>query len=299
MVRALDERISYGVFRGSLAIAAGAVTEHQLRSARFTRLIRDVYVVSGHPVTHDLRCEAAALIVPASAVLTGRSAAVVRGVPLAAPWDPVEVAVAEKERLGPIRGPTIRRVNGKPLEQVPRRGLCLASGARMAFDLTIRKRLPDAVADLDQVLRAGLVDPEAVERYLTASHERDVRRARRAWELADGKAESRPESTLRVLLVLAGFCPVPQFEIWDESGIVARVDLGFPERRVAVEYDGAWHADESQLRRDRRRLNRIREAGWTVVFVTADMLREDRHAVVRSVRAALAAHRDTRAYRAF
>jgi very-short-patch-repair endonuclease len=301
MVKKLDERIRSGVFRGSRAVAVGAVTEHQLRSTRFTRLLRDVYVTSDQRVTHELLCRAAALIVPAGAALTGRSAAVIRGVALAGRWDPVEIAVVQKDRFGPIQGIVVRRLSSGPLEQISCRGLQVVSCSRMVFDLGVRSRLSDAVADLDQVLRADVLDTEAAERYLAASRERNVRRARLAWKLADGRAESRPESTLRVLLVLAGLRPVPQFEVWDDAGFVARVDLGFPERRVAVEYDGAWHATESQLRRDRRRLNRLREAGWAVVFVTADMLREDPQTIVRSVRAALTNHdhrRDLAAYRA-
>jgi hypothetical protein len=40
-------------------------------------------------LTHELRCECAALILPPDAVITGRSAAVLRGVPLALPADPI------------------------------------------------------------------------------------------------------------------------------------------------------------------------------------------------------------------
>ena len=47
------------------------------------------------------------------------------------------------------------------------------------------------------------------------------------------------------------------------------MDFAWPELRLAVEYDGAWHAEPGQFARDRRRLNRLQTAGWTVVFVTA------------------------------
>jgi hypothetical protein len=33
--------------------------------------------------------------------------------------------------------------------------------------------------------------------------------------------------------------------------------------------DGLWHGEPGQFSRDRERLNRLREAGWRVVFVTA------------------------------
>jgi very-short-patch-repair endonuclease len=51
------------------------------------------------------------------------------------------------------------------------------------------------------------------------------------------------------------------------------VDLADPEARVAIEYDGIWHADIGQFRRDRRRPNRL-VAGWTVLHLTATGLRD-------------------------
>ena len=56
---------------------------------------------------------------------------------------------------------------------------------------------------------------------------------------------------------------------------VARVDLAFVERRVAIEYDGAWHANAGQFALDRRRLNRLVAAGWTVLHVTRPTWRPD------------------------
>jgi very-short-patch-repair endonuclease len=47
------------------------------------------------------------------------------------------------------------------------------------------------------------------------------------------------------------------------------VDFAWPDRLVALEYEGLWHAEASQFAKDRRRLNALRAAGWRVVFVTA------------------------------
>ena len=55
----------------------------------------------------------------------------------------------------------------------------------------------------------------------------------------------------------------------DDRGLVARVDFAWPEHKLAVEYDGLWHAEPGQFAKDRRRLNRLQAAGWTVDFVTA------------------------------
>jgi very-short-patch-repair endonuclease len=86
---------------------------------------------------------------------------------------------------------------------------------------------------------------------------------------------------------LAGLVAVPQNTVRDdEGGFVARVDLAFPEHRLAVEYDGAWHGQVGQLARDRRRPNRLTATGWRVLFVTAADLR-DPDALVARVAAAL------------
>jgi very-short-patch-repair endonuclease len=64
---------------------------------------------------------------------------------------------------------------------------------------------------------------------------------------------------------------------------VARVDLAFPEQRVAIEYDGAWHGRQGRLARDRRRLDALVAADWTVLHVTGGDL-HDPSAPVNAVR---------------
>ena len=52
------------------------------------------------------------------------------------------------------------------------------------------------------------------------------------------------------------------------------LSFGWPEHKVAVEYDGVWHGAPQQVGKDRRQLNRLTAAGWTVIFVTAADLRD-------------------------
>jgi very-short-patch-repair endonuclease len=54
------------------------------------------------------------------------------------------------------------------------------------------------------------------------------------------------------------------------------VDFAYPELKLAIEYDGAWHAEPGQFAKDRRRLNQLVAAGWTVLHVTAEDLRAPR-----------------------
>ncbi len=243
---------------------------------------------AGFSDTHELRCEAAALALHPESVITGRSAATLRGVRLARARDPIEVVVPEAVRVFRRTGLDIRRTELREGEAQPWGQIGLATPLRMGLDLLLDRTLPDAVGDLDTVLRAGLVDRVELRRMLSQRRDRGIVRARRAEELADPRAESPPESRMRVWLVLDGLRPVPQYWIEDSRGRLARADLAFPEQQVAVEYDGSWREGELwALNRDRDRLNRVQAAGWEVVFVTAPLL-ADPARMVATVRAALA-----------
>jgi hypothetical protein len=275
-------------FLGSAAIRAGRLTRAELRGPRVRRLLQGVYVAADVAVTHELRCAAASLVLPPTATITGRSAATLCGIPLAADFDPVEALVPDAARVFRNSGLRVRRTEVVAAERTDWHGIGLATPMRLALDLLLGRALPDATADLDAVLRAGLVQREQLRRMLAERHDRGIRVARRAEALADPRAESRPESRLRVVLVEAGLVPVPQFWISDADGAFARVDLAFPEQRVAVEYDGEWRRGEQwALNRDRGRLNRLHAAGWSVVFVTRRMMYDTREAVT-AVRIAIA-----------
>lgn len=277
------------IFRGSDAIRDGRFTANQLRGPLVNRLFRNVYADAAVQVTHEVRCSAATLILPTDAVVTGRSAATVRGVPLARATDPVEVIAPFERKISHRAGLDIRRNDIGPDEwRAWQRGR-LATPLRMALDLALDRPLPVAVADLDAVLRRELVDLGELTELVNARSDRGIQTARRAVELVDARAESRPESQVRVHLVLAGLRPVPQYWIEDATGRIARVDLAFPEKKVAVEFDGQWRDGELwALNRDRERLNRVHGTGWDVVFVTNTLLANPVK-MVATVYAALAA----------
>jgi very-short-patch-repair endonuclease len=278
-----------GVFRGTEALAAGVVTKEQLRGPGVRRLFRDVYLPAGIQLTHERRCEGAALIAPPEAVLTGRSAATVLGVELARSADPVEFVVDERFRFGPSRGIVVKRTALTSVDWHEWNGIRVASPARLGLDVATRARtdLRGAVADLDEMLRAGQVDHEELERRLQECHEHGVVRARQALALTDPRAQSRPESELRVVLHLGDLHPEPQVPVWDSAGLVCWLDLAFREWRVGIAYDGQWHALRLQLRKDRRMINRLQALGWEIVFVTADDLYRHPDGLVRTVKAAL------------
>jgi very-short-patch-repair endonuclease len=75
--------------------------------------------------------------------------------------------------------------------------------------------------------------------------------------------------------------PVAQFRVTVDGRFVARVDFAWPDRTVAVEYDGLWHAEAGRFPRDRRRLDALQAAGWWVVFVTAADLHRPAELIAR------------------
>ena len=264
------------VFRRRDALAAGLLTPSELRSSAWRRLYRGVYVDANVPQTVGVRISGAALLIPASAVFSGRTAAYLHGATaLAEVGDPVEVSVPSGVRFGPVGGIRVRQVGLSP-EDVDIIGQRRCTSARRtALDIARADPLAEAVVASDVLLARAIVGRSELKEACAQLVGRGARRAQQAVALADPRAESPPESRLRVLLALAGLAAVPQYNVRDEVGnLLARVDLAFPGCKVAIEYDGAWHAEDGQFAKDRRRLNRLVAAGWVVLHVTAADLRD-------------------------
>jgi very-short-patch-repair endonuclease len=122
---------------------------------------------------------------------------------------------------------------------------------------------------------SGVTDIGPVRACARGSVGTGSRRAREICGLADGLAQSPQETRLRLLLHRSALPdPIAQFRIVVDGRLVARPDFAWPDRKVALEYDGLWHGEPGQFARDRQRLNRLQAAGWRVVFVTAADLRD-------------------------
>lgn len=243
------------------------------------------------------RCAALLLRLGEHAFVCGPTAALLWGAPLDLRWEKrttIDVAVE-----APARAPHAAGLAGRSLRLGPgdvlagRRGR-LTRPERTWCDLGTMLPLADLVAVGDFFLHARLVDAlglaAAVDHYPSR---RGLRALRRALPLLDGRAESRPESLVRVALVLAGIAGVEaNVEIRDRAGVfLARVDLCIAWARIVIEYHGDYHrVEKGRWRRDRARMGRLRAAGWHVIELTADDL-PDLPAVVALVRAALRGRR--------
>ncbi|MCP3798489.1 hypothetical protein NLX83_04370 [Allokutzneria sp. A3M-2-11 16] len=271
------------VFRGTEAIANGAVTATQLRSRRFVRLFRNTYATRTAPLTHELHCRAVALFAPPDSVITDASAATLRGVPLAGPENPVDLLVSPARRISAVDGLVVRVARTTEAESTPWHGIRLAKPERLIYDMLRSSQLPDAVAGADACLRAGLTTLDALNRYLDSRHDHGIRQARRARDFIDPRSTSVPESRLRVLLNLEGLHPTPQLTILDGEHFVATVALGFEHERVAVVLSDA----DPGLDETRHLLNRLTMAGWQAILVSPTAVHTTPHDALAKIHYAL------------
>ncbi|MBB2941260.1 hypothetical protein FB565_000964 [Actinoplanes lutulentus] len=263
-------------FRGSAVISAGLITRARLRGDDWRRLLPDVYVHRDVPIDHRIWCIAAGLLLPTGAAIGGLSAAYLWGADLIRPDALVSVVTPRDRR---IRGHS-RMVPHYTLlgeADVTTLGPPVTTPERTAFDLARRLRRTEALVAVDALAGTGRLDLPAVSQLVRERrHWPRTAQAKEVIRLADSRAGSPMETRLRLLIHDAGLpAPEPQYEVRDEHGhLIGRVDLGWPAKRVAAEYEGDHHRNRDQFRHDLARANELRMAGWIVLRFTAnDVLR--------------------------
>jgi hypothetical protein len=276
-------------FRAAEALDAGMLTFRELRRF-YAAVYPGVWVPRGVDLTPAQRAHAAWLWSGRNAVLAGLSASAMVGAKWIGPDAPAELAHINR------RSPPLISVHSDvllPGETQTISGLPTTTPARTAFDIGRRLRLTDGVQRIDALMNATdvkVVDVQAV----IARHPggRGVRRLAKTLALVDGGAESPYESLTRLLLVQAGF-PPPQTQIpvYDEYGyVIARIDMGWEEWRVGVDFEGAHHwTDPKQREWDVERYVRLPELGWVDIRLTSRTLHNSPRVFLDRVGAALIA----------
>lgn len=276
-------------FRGTEAQAAGLVTPHQLRT-QFERIHRNVYIPRGQPLTAVTRAIAAWLWSGRTATMAGLSAAALHRTAWIDAWLPAELNRQSRDKTHGIILHSDALWND---EACLRDGIQLTTPARTAFDLGRRKGFFNTVIRLDALAHATGLKMADVE--LLADRHRGARglvQLRRVLPMVDGGAESPYETRTRLVLIASGLPrPQTQIEVRDDWGAVfARIDMGWEEWKVGVEFDGAHHwTDPSQRTWDIDRLAELEGRGWRIIRVSADLLRNRPDVVVARVRHALSA----------
>jgi hypothetical protein len=259
-------------FLGREAVRRHDLTAYQLR--RDYRVVyRNVYVPKRAELTAATRARAAWLWSGGDAVLVGLSAAAVLRTKWIDATHPAELVRANRHCPAGI---VVRAYGLATSEICVVDGMRITTPARTAFDLG--RTLPGnrAIPTLDAVLNATHIKiADVLSMADSKPGARGVRQLRSVLKLVDGGAESPQESRVRILFMRAGLpAPETQIEFVDDFGDVhIRVDMGWREWKVAVEYDGVQHwSDRYQRSWDIDRIATLEAIGWSVVRVSAEML---------------------------
>ncbi|MHA3683504.1 endonuclease domain-containing protein [Leucobacter sp. HY1908] len=237
--------------------------------------------------TWEARVTGLQLLLTEGQFLSRRTAARLLKIPL--PWEPVNPSALIRFEVGavrPRRPPEMREVMGHQVQPG------VLSGLPSAPDWLPHPAdawaLLAAVVGLDDLIIAGdhLIStvrkdpsPSCTFEELTGAVARfkgcpGAARMREALPQIRPGVASPPETELRLLVMRAGLpepvtnCPV----LTPERTLHA--DLGYPQWRIAIEYDGAYHFENgaAQAKFDTARRERMRAAGWRVLtFTSIDM----------------------------
>jgi very-short-patch-repair endonuclease len=278
-------RIHDGPFIGSEAVSSALVGKHQLRS-EFTAVFPDVYLHRDVEPVLAHRARAAWLWSHREGVVAGLTASALHG----ARWVDDSLLI---ELVWPnARPPSGLRAYDYRLasdEFVDFDGMRITTPERTAFDIGRRRGRIDPVARLDALGNATPLRITDVDALRTRHRgARGLRRLESALDLHDPGAESPKETWLRLLLMDAGL-PRPRTQIpvpGPDGEPRYRLDMGWEDVMVAVEYDGEHHRlDRPSYKSDIIRMEYLHAVGWLVLRVVAGHRRPE---IVRRVRDARA-----------
>jgi very-short-patch-repair endonuclease len=258
----------------SEALSEGSLTRRDL-ARRHTKLFRNVYSRQDAELTAVELAVAAWLWSGRRATVAGLSAAALLG----SRWlpDGVPAELVGTHRRSP---PGIVIHTGSVGDDEVRmiRGIRCTTAERTAYDLGRRLPFTEGLIRVEALMNATGIPVGAIadiaQRYPGA---RNIRRLRHVLELADNGAESPQETRVRLILIRGGLPrPVTQIRVGSR-----RLDMGWPEWKVGVEYDGAQHwTDELQHAGHIDRLDYFAGLGWRIVRASAVHLRRDPQGIV-------------------
>jgi hypothetical protein len=245
--------------------------EAELKTGDLERIWQGLYC-RGEP-TDELRLRGLDLSCGTSVPVCLGTAAALYGFDTEEPAD-LHVLSPPGSRLRSADGLVVHRRDGAPLVVIGERPA--TSPAWTAAEVARSLRRPRLLATLDAALRSGKCSrPELWRAASQQAGRRGIVAVRELIALADGRAESPMESEAR-LAMLDGGLPIPtlQFELIDGNGELRRLDFAWPDRKVAVEYDGVdWHSSPDAMRRDRRRAAALLDVGWVVIAIVFEDVR--------------------------
>lgn len=288
-------------FVGTEALAAGTVNRYQLRT-RYDALYRNVYIPRGQKLTPVDKAVAAWLWSKRRATVVGLSAAALHGSLWIDARQPAELNQPSRTRppgilihSDALAEDEICVVHDWNLtNQCEQSGhnISVTTPARTAFDLGRRKGQTLAVVRVDALLQATQLKlPEVLALAERHPGVRGLRQLEQVLDLADYGGESPQETRLRLLFTNNGMRPTrTQIDVFDGRYHVGRIDMGWPEWKVGVQYDGIQHWQDPRRRtKDIDQNAEYRELGWRLVHVGADLMRARHDIIIARTRTELRA----------
>lgn len=277
------------------------VKEKRLRNSDVAHISRGLY----RPLNWDFDLEAAARALSAAspgAWISHVTAARIKCLILP-PWlaDSTEPHVSKPRSLPEVRrkGVIGHTVLAWDDEIEVTDGIRISTPSRTWLDMARRVSLDDLVTMGDQLVRIPRLHFEGRSqpfdtldglRSLVNRHPnlQGVVHAREALELMRVGADSGPETLLR-LAILDARLPEPELQLAlrPEDLNSPSCDLGYRQRRLAIQYDGGCHVMEPQRLSDRRRDRAFEAAGWDVLIFDKDDLSDRFQKAVAKIRRGL------------
>lgn len=254
----------------------GIITPSRLRSKDFLQVFRGSYIAAGTTLTVPIRAQAALLVAPKGSVVSHSTAAVIWGGHV--PVSPMIHLSMSATKNCQREGIQVHRLVRPPKGQTFR-GVLLTSPERTFCDLAAHLRLLDLVALGDRLVKRERTSPERL--VLAAGNWDGPHKALvvRAAGLVRAGVDSRPESHVRMLMVLAGL-PEPEVDVRLVNAVTGhverRLDSGWRALRLAVEYDGSQHREDEEIYEgDILRHEELREQRrWRILRVTKKVYQE-------------------------
>jgi hypothetical protein len=270
-------------------------TRHlRVTQGRWDPLYEGVFRIAGVPRTWKGDLVAATWAGGARAVGSHRSAAALRGLP-GGRTDVLELTCPRWRRARHEGLVAHESTSLDPIDVTVFDGIRCTTVERTIFDLCSCVGPVTVDLAIDAALRRELTTIGA----LLKAHDRLATKGRRGGRrFRDALAartlgplhESAPERLVARALVAAGLPePVAQHVVAGADGqFLARVDLAYPDARIAIEYDSfEHHTGKVALVRDSARRNALTAAGWTVVSATAADLQRGCRQLTRDLRRVL------------
>lgn len=276
--------------RQLLAFLSPDEIEGWLSDRRLVPVRPGVYRLQGAPPCWEQRL--LAVCMASQAVASHRSAARVWGLGgVAALRLEVTVPVGRVVRLQGVRAHRSTLLG--PEFVAVHRGIPVTTPARTLIDLSAVASPPRVSDAVDEALRLRLLTLEELRACFDVMAGRGRRRVAHFRPILDARepgydpGDSALEARVARWMTVSGLpAPVRQHPVLVDDRRY-RIDLAYPEPRIAIELDGwADHGTRGAFDRDRQRGNDLELAGWTVLRFTSRSARKD---VVRTVRAAVAA----------